>query len=229
MIRALNAPQRRATWILSAAVVAASLVVAIAFWMHSGPTPPQIARVTAPPVPVEVVTPEPPPAIANPVLEHPVKTPAKKEVADAVTTAPIPPAPEAPRAQQFAPQQQNAIGGPRQMASQARVAGASALVEQKPGFGFNYSLDTEGHLVIVPAADGYLFVKSNDGTVLHARKQIAAAITTDIALPGVIRSVTVTFSADSDPVNTAPSPRAASSGTVEGASPLAIELRVPRK
>jgi len=237
MMRALDAPKRRATWILLAAAVAAALVVAI-FLVRSSSPPTQMAKVIAPPVPTELVTPEARPAptpvrvraktMEKPVLDQPAGAPAKQEVANARTESPVP-APAAPRAQQFAPQQQNAIGGQQQMASQARVAGASALADQKAAFGFNYSLDTEGHLVIVPASDGYLFVKSNDGAILFERKQIAAAIKADIPLAALVKVITITFSSDSDPVDAAPTPRAANSGTIEGASPLAIELKVPHK
>lgn len=240
MMRVLASPDRRPVWILSGAVAVASLVVVIAFLIRSTPAPPQIAKATTPFAPPGVVTPEPKPAAApapvriraksvqKPALDQPVNGRVQQEAGDAVTTAP-PPAPAAPRAQQVAPQQQNAIGGPRQMASQSRAVGATSLFEQKASFGFSYSFDTKGHLIVVPAADGYLFVKSEDGTVLYNRRQITAALATDIALPDAVKSITITFSVDSGPVDTTPIPRDASSGTAAGASPLAVELKVPNK
>ncbi len=101
------------------------------------------------------------------------------------------------------------------------------MVAQKTAaFGFHYSLDAKGHLVIVPAADGYLFVKSDDGTVLFRRKQIAAAITTDIAVPEGAHSLTITFSSHDAPVEIKPVARNESSGEVEGTSPLAVSTRI---
>jgi len=125
-------------------------------------------------------------------------------------------------------QQQNSPGGPRQMAPRSQALRASALAaEQNAGaFGFHYSLDTKGHLVIVPAADGYLFVKSGDGKILFPRKQIAAAITTDIALPDAVNSVTITFTREESAAETKPTPRPESSGAVEGSDNLAIEVKI---
>ena len=131
------------------------------------------------------------------------------------------PAPASPpRVQAARMQQQNAVGGPRQQQ-------VSSLFDQKTSsFGFHYSLDTKGHLIIVPAADGYLFVTANDGTVLYDRKQIAAAITTDIALPDGASSITITFSENSSPVETKPTERSESTGRVEGRGGLAVIIKV---
>jgi hypothetical protein len=248
MIRALHPPARRVAWILSTAVAAALSIVVVAFLMHPRPKPAQIAVAAIPappteiaqtetapaPTPVPAPKPEPKtavPAAAPPPAEQPAaatdnkdaeKIADKKEAQQVQVSAA---APAVPRAQQFVPtqqQQQQTAGGPRQLAVQGRAA---LMVDQKTGaFGFHYSLDTKGHLIIVPAADGYLFVTSGDGAILFARKQIAAAITTDIPLSGAVKSITVTFSTDAAPVESTPAERAASNGVVEGTSPLAIKL-----
>src|SRR5580658_2725726 len=65
MIRALEAPTRRATWILSAAVAAALSVVLIAFVMRPRPKPQPVAMVTPPPAPVALSIPEAAPPSAG--------------------------------------------------------------------------------------------------------------------------------------------------------------------
>jgi hypothetical protein len=240
LIRALEAPNRRTAWILSAAVAAALSVVLIAFIMRPHPSPPQVAIVTPPAPPVAMTTPEvaPPPAAAprsvkaktvrkseapanQPAIDQPAKdaveTEAKKQAVEVQAAASAIPA-----AQQFTPVQQG-VGGPRQAVQQNRIA----LRDQKAAaFGFHYSVETTGHLIIVPGADGYLFVASADGTVLFNRKQIAAAITTDIVVPKDVNSILVTFSQNASPVKTAPTDRPESSGSVEGPGGLAIKIKV---
>jgi len=236
MIRALEVPARRTAWILSAAVAAALSVVLIAFVMRPRPKPPQVAMVTPPAAPVAMSTPEPAPppagaprsvkakavrkseATANqPVIDQPAKdaveTEAKKQAVEVQAAASAIPA-----AQQFTPVQQG-VGGPRQPVQQNRDQKAAA-------FGFHYSVETKGHLIIVPGADGYLFVTSADGAVLFNRKQIAAAITTDIDLPKDVNSILVTFSQNASPVKTTPTDRAESSGSVEGTGSLAVKIKV---
>jgi hypothetical protein len=245
IMRALDVPDRRSAWILSFAVAAASVVVAIGFLIRSPARPPELAKITRPDAQTEIAAPAPQPSTApvpikakpkeRPVLDQPSKpaamqeTLAKQQTTDALTPAPAaPPGPVmAPKAQQFSPQ--NAVGGPRQMASQAHSANSAAPLEQRASFGFSYSLGTKGHLVIVPAADGYLFVQSDDGAVLYNRKQIAAAITTDVVIGDAVRSVTITFSAVPGDVAAKAAARDASSGTVEGTSPLVVEIKVPRR
>jgi hypothetical protein len=171
------------------------------------------------------------PNMAAPNMDQPAKDALKKEAIQ-VQAAP-PPAPASQTvevtqaAQQFAPTQQGAVGGPRQIAQQNRAVKAAALADRKTtGFGFHYSLATKGHLIIVPAADGYLFVKSGDGTVLFSRKQIAAAIKIDIPLPDAVDSVTLTFSASDSIVQTTPVARTEPDGVVNGGTNLAIQLKI---
>jgi hypothetical protein len=129
-------------------------------------------------------------------------------------------------AQQFVPAQQTPVGGPRQIVQQRSAMKAAGLVDRKTtGFGFHYSLATKGHLIIVPSADGYLFVKSADETVLFRRKQIAAAIKIDIPLPDAVDSVTITFSATDSQVQTIPIARTEPEGVVDGAA-QAIQLKI---
>jgi hypothetical protein len=268
MMRALEAPNRRATWILAPAIAAALSIVLIAFLMRPVHKPTQVAVATtspsavaipppesAPPEvaksepqPVRVAravkakaatgAPEPPPAQPNVdqpgVNQRSVDQPAKdqKEVDQVAATAPPPPAPQkrVAAARAMTPQlqqaQQFAPGGPKQSTQQVEVrASSSALAMATEAFGFHYSIETKGHLIIVPGADGYLFVKSDSGAILFARKQIAAAITTDVVLPGAANSVTITFSASESPVETTPVARTEPNGTVEGAANLAIQLK----
>ena len=70
--------------------------------------------------------------------------------------------------------QQNAPGGPRQNAVQeaqalSRAAGKSGFAA--PRFGIHYSIQTAGHLILIPAADGYLSVKSADGAVSRSSRR----------------------------------------------------------
>jgi hypothetical protein len=236
MIRALDSPARKAPWILAAAIAAALSVVVVAFLMRPVPKPPQVAIMNAPPAPIELPKSEPQPAPvpksakSRPAVTEPrqlADQPARdlKEL-DQVAPAPAPQPVEkkvemaramAPRAQQFSP------GGPKQT-QQVEVAAATGSVI--PPFGFHYSIETAGHLIIVPQADGYLLVKSGDGAILFAHKQIAAAITTDIALPDADSSVFITLSQNPAPVLIEPAVRTAPSGTVEGISPLALNLKI---
>ena len=127
MIRALEAPNRRTAWILSAAVAAALSAVVIAFVMRPRPKPPQVAMVTPPAAPVAMSTPEsaPPPAGAprsvkakavkkseapanQPVLDQPAKD--ATETASGETSSPgsKPRRSAISRSQQFTPQAANA-------------------------------------------------------------------------------------------------------------------------
>jgi hypothetical protein len=162
------------------------------------------------------------------------KTADQKERDQLAAAAPAPPPPAAramralPPANQLAGgQQQNSPGGPKQNFSQQRVevTAASNLVLKAPDFGFHYSLETKGHLIIVPAADGYLSVKSNDGAILYNPKRTAAGIIVDITLPDAARSVSIAFSANASPVQSTPIVRTDPSGTVQGTD-LAITLRI---
>lgn len=128
--------------------------------------------------------------------------------------------------QGFTTAQQNAPGGPKQDAVQA----ARAMSPARSRIGFHYSIQTPGHLTVVPSADGYLSVKSADGAVLFAPQRIAAGISTDIVLSDSVRSLTILFSADATPAPVPSTVRTASSGTVQappgGPSAVAIELRI---
>jgi len=173
------------------------------------------------------------PNMAAPNVVQPAKDAVKKEAVQvqaappALSTQAVEVTPAKQAEQQFAPAQQGAAGGPRQIVQQARAAKAGALLDRKTtGFGFHYSLATKGHLIIVPAADGYLFVKSGDGTVLLSRQQIAAAITVDLALPDTVDSVTVTFSASDSIVQTTPVARTEPDGVVDGGTNLAVQLKI---
>ena len=136
--------------------------------------------------------------------------------------------------QGFTAGQQNAPGGPRQNAVQAARAAAPArakIAGPTQGFGFHYSIQTAGHLIVIPSADGYLSVKSADGAVLFPLKRIAAGISTDIILPEFIRSVSILFSTDLSPAPPpAPTVHTAPEGTVQapaaGSEAVAIEVKI---
>jgi hypothetical protein len=241
VIRALEPPtKRKAAWIFGIAATAAASIALLVVLLRPAPKPQQIAvaklsepapiaRTESAPQPIAApapAAPRPPKTKAaagkpeaqrdhliadQPSVDQPSKDAAKNEAiqVQAAAAAPV-------------PQLQNAVGGPRQPAPQARAA----FDAKTSAFGFHYSVETKGHLIIVPGADGYLFVRSSDGAILFSRKQIAAAITTDIALPDGVNSVSVTFSRNSSPVQTAPIVRTDSSGSVEGATGLAIEIKI---
>jgi hypothetical protein len=134
--------------------------------------------------------------------------------------------------QPLASQQQNAPGGPRQNnTDQTRngvVNGAAAKAQDAAAaaFGFHYSTETQGHLSIIPAVDGYLFIKSNDGAVLFGPKLSAAGIIVDIPLAGGVTSAVITFSENSSPVSTTPVTRTDPNGSAEGAGSLAIQVKI---
>jgi hypothetical protein len=275
IVRALEPPRRKSTWIFGVAATAALSVAMMIILLRPSPkpSPVTVARV-APPAPVVQTAIAPPPAPSkseassrrDSALEKSVRSePAKNKAAiadqpandtakndaptaedavkkDAVKKEAVQ-APSAPPAsstsqtvevtaapaqvQQFAPAQQGAVGGTRQIVQQSRALKPAALVDRKTaGFGFHYSIATKGHLIIVPAADGYLFVKSGDGTVLFSRKQIAAAIKIDVPLPDAVDSVTVTFSATDSQVQTTPIARTEPEGVVDGGTNLAIQLKI---
>jgi hypothetical protein len=170
-------------------------------------------------------------------LDQPAKDAEKKESTQQVQVQASTPAvlsaetapPPAP--QQFAPKQPGIAGGPRQqqMAAQGRVVlpTVNGVVDSKTSaLGFHYSIEIQGHLSIIPAVDGYLFVKSNDGTILFAPKLSAAGIIVDLPLPAVVTSVVITFSETAAPVQTKPTERTDLTGTVEGAANLAVQVRI---
>jgi hypothetical protein len=176
------------------------------------------------------------------VADQPAKDEAKKkeavQVQAATTSVASPPqtvevtaATPAP-IQQFTPKQQAGFGGPRQqqMAGQARVPlppPANSVADSKAlPFGFHYSTVIPGHLSIIPAADGYLFVKSNDGTVLFGPKLSAAGIIVDLPLQSAVTSVTVTFSEGSSPVETKPTLRSEPVGDIEGLRAMAVQIKI---
>jgi hypothetical protein len=151
----------------------------------------------------------------------------------------------APQVQRYDAQQQkaqNAPGGPRQQnavqqpaarkAQALPVAGASAGLLTLPPFGFHYSVETPGHLIIIPAGDGTLSVKSADGTVLFAPQRIAVGITNDIALPDSVSSVTMVFSRGATAPQITPSVRTDPQGDVTATSAsvtaVAIDLKINR-
>lgn len=201
-------------------------------------------RKDAPKVKAEEATAE------NVVKKDAESRPADQKVMDqAATAAPAaapPPAPQTKTAgmavevqAQSSQVQQNAPGGPKQnavdnaraMAPVARSAGRLALIA--PGFGFHYSVQTAGHLVVIPSADGYLSVKSGVGAVLFSEQRIAAGIVTDIVVPGSVRSMSIVFSAEASPGPVAASVRTAPEGTVQaaagGPAVVAVELGIKPK
>jgi hypothetical protein len=133
--------------------------------------------------------------------------------------------------------QQNAPGGPKQNAVQSarsfapagRAAGKIATLAA-PGFGFHYSVETAGHLIFIPSADGYLAVKSGDGAALFASRRIATGVVIDVVLPASVRSVSILFSAAASPAPVTPAVRTASEGDVQapvgGPSAVAIEVTI---
>ena len=211
--------------------------------------PPPVATPTpaAAPAPVREETRRaeaPVPKTVTPVsqasTDAPLRDAVKKEKDQPAPAAP--PVPALPRPasarmqvqaiQPLASQQQNAPGGPRQNnADQARsgaVNGAAAKAQDVAAgaFGFHYSTETQGHLSIIPAVDGYLFVKSNDGTVLFGPKLSAAGIIVDLPLAAGVTSAVITFSENSSPVNTTPVPRTDPNGSAEGAGSVAIQVKI---
>jgi hypothetical protein len=141
----------------------------------------------------------------------------------------------ASRSQRVVAAEQAASSGPRQQApaapapkvQQARAAAQTDAVSAAlPAFGFHYSVETKGHLTVVPSADGYLTVKSNDGTILLDRKPFAAGILADIALPDAATTLSIAFSATSTPSKATPTVRPAVEGTVQGTNDVAVTLRL---
>ena len=143
--------------------------------------------------------------------------------------APSPPPQVVVAAEQASP------GGPRQQQTASAIPKPSAPrpIPALPArsallalpFGFHYSVETKGHLVIIPAADGYLSVKSEEGDVLFDLQSVAAGTTEDIPLPQT-HSVSITFSANSSPVTTTPTVQTAVQGTAAGARAVAIQLQL---
>jgi hypothetical protein len=184
------------------------------------------------------------PSVDSPV--SPAKDAEKKETDQVQVAAAAPPPVAAPqraavpqktfeasqlRTQQAAPQQQNAPGGPRQVTQQSRIASPTSIsgfydAKGALPFGFHYSLEIEGHLSIIPAADGYLFAKTSDGTVLFGPKLSAAGIIVDLPLTGSTGSVVITFSENANPVQTKPALRTEATGDVEGKTAVSVEIKV---
>ena len=159
--------------------------------------------------------------------------PAPQKQADAVT---VQVQAQASQVQGAPATQQNAPGGPRQNAVQpARAFGparraAGKVASSAEPFGFHYSVQTAGHLIVIPSADGYLAVKSGDGAALFASQRIAAGDVIDVVLPASVRSMSITFSTAASPAPMTPPVRTAPEGDIKappgGPSAVAIELRI---
>jgi hypothetical protein len=185
----------------------------------------------------QVATARPPGAPAPLPSPAPLVSPAP------ATPAPAPPpsdarsaAPSSARAGEAmrSPVQMQRAGGPRQQQGQQTTqqktgvaGGAVSSLAALPPFGFHYSVETKGHLVLIPAADGYLTVKSNDGSTLFSSKRVATGIIIDVALPDGATSVSVSFATSALPLSTpTPAIRTEPEGTVEGASRVAVEIKI---
>lgn len=288
LIRALEPPKRRVSWVwgLAPVLVLSAVLFAVLMRPVPKPQPVAVATVSAPPAaPAESAVGEPQP-VAAPVPvkakrieqirrdapelakekdskatdaapENAVKKDEQKEAApkamDQVAAAPPAISPPAPRkaadsvvvevqaqpsqVQITALEQQNAPGGPKQNAVQSsrafapagRTAGKIATLAAL-AFGFHYSVETAGHLIVIPSADGYLAVKSGDGAVLFASQRIAAGAVIDVVLPGTVRSVSIVFSTAASPAPVTPAVRTAPEGDIKAPpgvpSAVAIELRI---
>jgi hypothetical protein len=110
----------------------------------------------------------------------------------------------------------------------ARAPGKIASIATR--FGYHYSIRTAGHLVVIPSADGYLSVKSEDGVVIFAPQRIAVGISTDIILPSSVRSLQILFSTEPSPAPSAVAVHTTPEGTVQapadGSAVVAIELKL---
>jgi hypothetical protein len=258
--RALEPPKRRVSWILALAPVAILTALVLVYVMRPAPKPPQVVVVVqAPPppaAPIEVAKNEPvptpvqeppktkvtPPAASasspppkdaeNQVADRKRDTTGREELKKAAAPKQLDqPVVAAEQAASSGPKQQVAPAARASDVRQARAAAQSDAVSAAlPAFGFHYSVETKGHLIVVPSADGYLSVKSNDGTILLDRKPFAAGILTDIPLPDTATSLSIAFSVTSTPSRTAPTVRTAVEGTVQGSSDVAITLQLtPRQ
>jgi hypothetical protein len=225
MLRALE-PRRKTAWIVSGALAAAFSIVLMVVLMRPKQQPvQQVAVATTPAAPVEIARPEPltppppptvkakkTPPVGQPVIDAPAKDVAKQEAVEVHSSAPaVQPRPMSAFAPRASP-----LAGARDQA----VSGTTSL------FGFHYSVETPGHLIIIPGADGYLLVKNPGGTILFNLRQIAAAIKTDIAIPEGVDSVIVTFSETAVPVERTPTIHSEPSGSIEGTGGLAVEIKV---
>jgi len=203
LLRALEPPQRRISWVWALAPVAVLSAVLFVVLTRPVPKPQQIAVATTPappaaaPMQPAVIEPEPtnvpPPVKAKEVQPSRRDAPEldkaqdaktadaatalkkdeqKEKAMDQVAAAP-PPAPrkqedavtvQASQVQVTPVQQQNAPGGTAQNAVQSARAFAPAaraagkVASSALGFGFHYSLQTAGHLIVIPSADGYLAI-----------------------------------------------------------------------
>jgi hypothetical protein len=236
MIHALEPPRRKRAWIFGAAGAVAASVAFLAFLLRPAPKPAEVsvAKVATPeivPQPAPVAKAQPPVPVAKEkmaplkkkeiALAQPVNQPAKDANRDldqvTVASAPAPPPPAAAPPPVRAQPQQNAVGGVGQLATQARGAFS----------GFHYSVQTPGRLSIIPATDGFVFVKSADGAILFGPKNSAAGIILDIPVPDAVHSVVITFSSTADPVKTNPIAHSEPEANLSGNGPLAISVAIP--
>lgn len=129
---------------------------------------------------------------------------------------------------------QQAPGGPKQSSLQnarqaaGRAFGGTVGGTILPVFGFHYSVATKGHLIIVPLADGYLSIKTNDGAILAARQRLAAAITVDIPVPEAATSVAVVFTTTATAADAPAVSRDAPEATVQGATVAAVTIQLKK-
>ncbi len=235
LIHALQPSRRKGGWIfgVAAAVALTVVVVALVLTRH-GQKLEEVAVAKLPAPQVENAAPRAMPVAPSSTAVKPEAlvrdTGAGKKVAQNTMekkeqdrAAPTSAAVQEYRTQENAPAgpAQQSVGG----AAGAR-AKASASLAGTPPFGFHYSVETKGHLVLVPLADGYLSVRTTDGKALFGPRRSVAGIVVDVDLPDGIPSVLVAFSANPSPVRIAPETRSEASGTVQGVADLAVQIEI---
>jgi len=221
IIRALEPPRNKTAWILGIAATAALSVVLIVFLMRPVPKPPQLAVIEKAPAPPTVIT-----STTQLTTKSKVATPVLRTRKKADVQVPEPKQIDPKQTDQIAAAQQPAAASSAGTVRQLQLSKAVPGAMRPAAFGFHYSVETKGHLIITPLASGYLSVKSNDGASLFDLKPAASGIPVDIPLPDAATLVTITFSLDAAPVEITPTVRTAPDDTIRSATALAIELKI---
>jgi len=226
LLRALEPrPWWRPIWVWATAGAAAIALISGIILIRSGPPSQQIAKVELPqsaPIP----TPLPPPSEPAPVPKVVPKTSVPSETPSAERR--FSPAVQAPPPKQEssatvgtvagtenAPGLPAGVGGvaPRPLAdrdgagggggggvraNRALVAPLAAQAPAPPRFSFDYSVSPEGLLRITAAANGFLSVSSDNGTVVSdvlSSRQVQTGSVTEVRLPTDTVTAIILFSA----------------------------------
>ena len=227
LLAALEPPRRHRAWLWITAAVTLAIVIGVVL-LNRTPPPQQIAQVMKSPEPVAapVVSPVVPPAAAPPPVRRKIApAPAPGPTIEPLAAAPAEPPAElrkeeealADRLQKAKPLPQEAARGFVAGGGGGAARAANSFSAAVSTFAFNFTIQPDRVLQIVPAAPGFLSITAGD-VVVFPSSVVSAGIPVRIPIPAGAASVVIGFSATPGITGT-PVRRDGASGTVTDQDP----------